>query len=105
LPGDTVKDEVAELINMSPDIVEDLLEEGDLIACKVEVLHVFEHDELVAHRVGILVGNDRAVPVARSTVERILKRTIDTLEGALKSCQDNPHAGFAQAHNEPRNLH
>ena len=100
-----MKDEVAELINMPPDVVEELLEEGELIACKVEVLHVFEHDELIAHRVGILVGNDGAIPVAGSSVERMLKRAIDALEGALKGCQKNPHTGFTETHKENRNLH
>ena len=99
-----MKNEIALLIGMPEDEVEEKLEEGEYIAVKVEILRVFEHDELFAQQVGILVPEGGA-PSSAAAAERMLKGAIASLEEALTSLHADPEAGIVTAQMEGAVLH
>ena len=99
-----MKKDVADVLSLPVDVVEAMLEEGELIAYTVEVLHVYQHDELVAQRIGIMVGNEQEPPATNSSVERILRRTTDTLEEARLRNRDDAPPGVAEVRQERRSI-
>ena len=99
-----MKNEIALLIGMPEDEVEEKLEEGEYIAVKVEILRVFEHDELFAQQVGILLP-EGGMPSSAAAAERMLKGAIASLEEALTSLHEDPEEGFVTAQMEGAVLH
>lgn len=99
-----MKDEIALLIDMPEADVEEKLEEGEYLAVKVEILRVFEHDELFAQQVGIILPNG-GTPSRAADAERMLKGAIASIEEALKRLHADPEEGFITAQKEQAIIH
>jgi len=99
-----MKNEIALLIGMPEDEVEEKLEEGEYIAVKVEILRVFEHDELFAQQVGILLP-EGGMPSSAAAAERMLKGAIASLEEALARLHADPGEGFVTSQMEGAVFH
>jgi hypothetical protein len=99
-----MKNEIALLIGMPEHEVEEKLEEGEYLAVKVEILRVFEHDELFAQQVGILLP-EGGTPSSAAAAERMLKGAVASIEEALKRLHAYPEEGFVTVQMEGVVLH
>lgn len=97
-------DEIALLIDMPEAEVEEKLEEGECLAVKVEILRVYEHDELFAQHVGIILP-DGGTPSSAAAAERMLKGAIASIEEALKRLHADPEEGSIPAQKERAIIH
>ena len=91
-----MKNEIALLIGMPEDEVEEKLEEGEYLAVKVEILRVFAHDELFAQQVRILLP-EGGMPSSPASAARMLNGALASLEEALTSLHEGPEEGFVTA--------
>lgn len=99
-----MKDEIALLVGMSEEDVEKKLGEGEYLAVKVEILRVFEHDELFAQQVRIILP-EGGMPSSAASAARMLNGALASLEEALTSLHEDPEEGFVTAQMEGAVLH
>ena len=99
-----MKDEIALLIGMPLHDVEEKLGEGEYLAVKVEILRVFEHDELFAQQVEIFLP-EGGMPSSAAAAERMLKGAIASLEEALARLHADPGEGFVTSRMEGNVFH